>query len=88
MDDKLLVGSYLYPDANANASVTWEYELPATYSENSAGYYLLDRGADIKNPNIKISEYSLYECPGYHVVDVELTGVDVKRYKDCKRFVI
>ncbi len=87
MDDKLLVGSYLDSDANGNASVTWEYELPALYSETSSGYYLLDRSVNTGNSNMSISEYSLYECPGYHVVDVELTGVDVKRYKDCKRFI-
>lgn len=86
MENKLLYGSYLIVDAYGNESVTWEGELPTTFTETSSAYYTLDRSINILDPEIKREESLLYECPGYYTVDVELDGNDVKRYKDCKRF--
>lgn len=78
MDEKLLVGRYLYPDANGNESVTWEFELP-TYSPEYAE----------RNFRLSRSDYNmLSEKSGYDTVEIQIQIPPniFKRYERCKLF--
>jgi len=86
MNDRIFVGRYLYPDNYGYESVIWDFELPTYYTENSTRYFTLNRAVSFDNPNVNKDENFLREVPGFHTIDVEITAIDVKRYKDCKLF--
>jgi hypothetical protein len=86
MNDRIYIGRYLYPDNYGFESVIWDYELPTHFTENSTGYYTLNRNATINDPNININENFLQEMPGLSTIVVEIDGFNLKQYKDCKLF--
>ena len=87
MDDKIYVGQYMYPDNYGLESVTWEFELPRRYTEHSSRYFTLNRNVSFDDPSVNKNENFLYEEPGFHTLDIEIDNINVRRHKDCKRFV-
>ena len=77
MENKILVGQYLYSDAHGNESVTWEFELPTYSPENEERYFILNR----LDPSIFLSEKK-----GYDTVEVQINSSIWKRYFRCKLF--
>lgn len=84
MGEKIYVGRYMEKDSYGLESVSWDFELPVSFTETSSRYFIMNRN----KVNVEQNEYNyLHELGGYYTIDVKKPGSDdFKRYTECKKF--